>query len=393
MPIPISYFLYSGTQRIRKGDPEWTESIPMSRKHPPESESEKFTYGDYFDSVHRFLLEKGFDLIPGILSEKLRQEISLDDIREATICLKKHGELYHPARIDIHLRTSDAIWPFVLNLAVSESGKKTIEREFQLLRRLGADFPYAFIPEVFIEGRVQTNTGTDVRMFLGEWLNNFHEFHECREKADTPLQLVVWNPENKRFFLNEEQTKTLFRNVATILTSYYNAETFEHIYPWRHAAGDFVVSLDNSLPEVRLITVRDYTPIIHTDTRDEGVFLQAVLIFLLELTIWIRLDRNDGVGDIVWADDFAAEAAIEGFFQGLERNPTFPDLSETSIQSFAAVFKTFLSRCTDTEYLELFEAIVDGFDPKLPEIEIVRQHLTAHSLVVEAYIRRLCYEI
>jgi hypothetical protein len=43
-----------------------------------------------------------------------------------------------------------------------------------------------------------------------------------------------------------------------LLTAYYNIDTGEQIFPWHHAAGDFVVTpLAEGFP-VKLIAVRGY---------------------------------------------------------------------------------------------------------------------------------------
>ena len=54
----------------------------------------------------------------------------------------------------------------------------------------------------------------------------------------------------------------VYRQAAFILTLYYDVETFEQIFPWHHAAGDFVVKADEGAVDVRLVTARQYAPMI-----------------------------------------------------------------------------------------------------------------------------------
>jgi hypothetical protein len=42
-----------------------------------------------------------------------------------------------------------------------------------------------------------------------------------------------------------------------------------------------------------------------------------LLIFFLNLSIRMRLDRYDGVGDIVWADGPVVQSTLDGVMDGL----------------------------------------------------------------------------
>jgi len=43
----------------------------------------------------------------------------------------------------------------------------------------------------------------------------------------------------------------------------------------------------------------------------------AIVYFFLNLTVRMRLDRLDGVGDVAWAGDFCVNAISEGFFDAI----------------------------------------------------------------------------
>lgn len=218
-------------------------------------------------------------------------------------------------------------------------------------------------------------------MFLGQWFEGYNEFHIARDPSDNAEKIIVWDDAGSRFFLSAEQHSELYRQAARILAYYYNAETFEQIFAWHHAAGDFIVRIENGLVDLKLITVRRYAPLIqnlnHPENSVKGpeMILQALLLFFLGLSIRMRLDRLDGVGDITWADSRAVPATLEGFFEGLALKPRTPELPDAIDQCFGY----YLSLCSQQDLFELTAAVVDTFNPMFPETPIVKQHLAEHA--------------
>jgi len=104
------------------------------------------------------------------------------------------------------------------------------------------------------------------------------------------------------------------------------------------------------------------------------LILQALLLFFLSLSIRMRLDRLDGVGDITWADSRAVPAILEGFLEGLALKPQIPQLPDAIDQCF----RYYLSVCTREDLYDLSRAVVNGFDPRDPETPVVKQHLNKH---------------
>ena len=113
------------------------------------------------------------------------------DIREIHIWLEKHGEFYHPARIDV--LALDQKVSFVLNVAVSETGIKTIKKEYHCLTKLNDEFSLCFLPEVYGFGEVASRGGRKIRMFLGHWFEGYNEFHVSRDPSDTRNKIQVWD--------------------------------------------------------------------------------------------------------------------------------------------------------------------------------------------------------
>ena len=62
--------------------------------------------------------------------------------------------------------------------------------------------------------------------------------------------------------------------------------------------------------------------------------LQALLIFFLNLSIRMRLDRYDGVGDIVWADGLVVQSTLDGFFEGLALKPSVASMPDSIDKCF-----------------------------------------------------------
>jgi len=217
-------------------------------------------------------------------------------------------------------------------------------------------------------------------MFLGQWFEGYNEFHISRDMSDHSEKIIVWDDAGRHYFLSTELELELYRQSARILAYYYNAEIFEQIFAWHHAAGDFIVRIENGLLDLKLITVRRYAPLIqnlnHSENSTQGpeMILQALLLFLLGLSIRMRLDRLDGVGDITWASSRVVPAILEGFFEGLALKPQIPELPDAIDQCFGY----YLSVCSQEDLFELTAAVANEFNPRSAETPIVKQNLKEH---------------
>ena len=298
----FKYFLWPQKDPVQKDSQVWSTPLPLNRHQAGEplrpETGISISHGDYFRAASDFLGKNRFEIVTRAASQHLCRKIQLDEIKEINICLEKHGEFYHPAKIEAVLKAVSI--PFVLNVAVSEAGLNCIQREYRLLKKLDADFPFSLVPKVYGQGHIYTKNNFKVSMFLGEWLEGFNEFHISRDLLDKKSRIMVWDAEKGNFFLSAEQTLELYRQAAKILICYYNVETLEQIFPWHHAAGDFVIKLMNNKVEVRLVAVRQYASLfeenkIQDQNRDAEFILESLLVFFLNLSIRMRLDRLDGV--------------------------------------------------------------------------------------------------
>ncbi len=393
-----TYYLDSESAPVIPGGKLWSAPLPTDRgassREPLERDEPPVTYGDYFIAARDFLESDRFEAIRTACARRLDREIPLEEIREIRIFLVKHGEFYHPSRIEPLLRSPAPAPPrFVLNAAVSETGKQALESEYAHLARLNAEFLFDYIPEVHLHGRGRAPDHRAIPMFLGQWFDGFHEFHISRDRSAGARGVTVWDGRPDPVFLTDRQTVDLYRKIAVIPTSYFNLETLEQVFPWHHAAGDFVVRPRAAGVDVRLITVRRYAPMFKTEngTGAEGPdhqsdptrMLSALLLFLLSLSIRTRLDRLDGVGEIVWAGDAAIAATLTGFFEGLgvaSRIHGAPDDLPSYVHAFFASH-------SDAELRELSGDLVNTLHPLPEEAEVIRRHLKDHVDLLHAALR------
>jgi hypothetical protein len=387
----FSYFISPGDTPITQNSAHWRQPLPLSRQFSGENTTISLLHGDYFHSIRTFLEKDGCEIICRVLARRLQQNVKPQDIREIHISLEKHGEFYHPARIEVfagHQKNS-----FVLNVAVSETGLETIKKEYHCLSKLNDEFPFSFLPEVYGFGEVASAGDRKIRLFLGHWFDGYNEFHISRDPSDKRNKILVWDDFRNRYFLSLEQSADLYRQAARILTYYYNVESFEQIFSWHHGAGDFVVKIDNSDLDVKLITARGYGPLftnpiqMQNGDKDVELLLQALLIFFLNLSVRMRLDRYDGVGNIIWADDLMVQNTLDGFFEGLALKPPIEFMPDT----LDNCFRYYLSVCTKEDLYELSKGVVKTFNRRAPEVRVVKQHLKAHTEELNRGIRQqLC---
>lgn len=357
----FGFFLYQDKLPLEKDSAGWSAFLPTDRKASSPSSCTALSYGDYFLAVRAFC-DKHFP-----------------DADKISVRIQKHGEFYHPSKAEVERNGKTAC--FVINAAVSEIGKHCIEREYLLLKELGRMVSPPFIPQVYAIDKIQLEDGREIPMFSGQWFDGYHEFH-LSENSDGNMGLVVWDTDKGNYFLSEDQTLSLYRQAAKILTLYYNPDTFEQIFPWHHAAGDFVVKCDDAHQiDVKLITVRQYISPMECEENDTEAVMGGLLAFLINLSVRMRLDRADGVGDIVWADDVALTGTVQGFSDALKLKPSYPEKA----------FRNYLESWSKEDVSEMAEAIIGSYHPQSPEIPVIRQHLPPHiALLADSWLN-ICH--
>jgi len=381
--VHFHYYVTDTEHPLSEKSPLWTTPLPRDRfyrthkKNPEPSDS--VTYGEYVEAITTYLSQENFRPVRSA-ARRLCPHVSggeiPDDIR---IFLVKHGEYYHPCRVEMQF--SGQPLNCVLNGAVSQPGLSFIHKECRLMDHLNTSFPYAFIPGVFDAGEVFINEIRPIRLFIGEWFDGYYEFHLSRNPQKDTTGIIVWDESGPPFFLNEIQTVQLFEEAAHILTAYYNPLSLEQISSWHHAAGDFVVKITGNRPVVKLITVRNYGPLVDEPDKDLGTVLDCLLIFLLNLSIRIRLDRLDGVGDAAWAGKPALKGCVQGFFKGLDRQTHAGIIPAELVDGF----KTYLSSFTSKDLINWATTVVDGYHPDTFGLVLIHRNLDHHI----EYLRHL----
>ena len=387
----ISFYISHSEEPVTEDSQIWNAPIPLRLdsliKHDGDWES--VSHAAYFQGVRTFLEADSFEVITRAVSRQLNRDVTAPDIEEIRVRLEKHGEFYHPCRIETVVDQQQL--SFVLNVAVSEIGRRFIEAEFHFLKRLNTEQPFHYLPQAYGFGRTAGSNGQNFAMFLGQWFDGYHEFHISIDPIDKTPKIMVWDDARGRFFLAVEQTQTLYAQVSKILTAYYNLESFEQIFSWHHAAGDFIVKVENEKLELRLVTVRRYAAIFEKqqDTRttpvDPQQILQALLIFFLSLSIHMRLDRLDGIGEMVWSDSIAVEATLIGFLEALSMKPDIPGLPDSPLACFIAYLASF----TEGDLIDLTAAIVNRFNLQMPGLAIIKENIRPHVEALHAAIQQI----
>ena len=386
--VPFYYYLSNDSHPLTAQSPLWSVPLPLNPSGGNgggKSENEPLiSYGDVFSGITAFLSQNRFKPLrlaaEGLFGDELDTE-KLDGVR---VFLVKHGEYYHPARIETDI--GGICRKQVVNVAVSEAGLSFINKEFEMLQGINRSFPYSYIPRVFESGEILTDQGKPIRMFIGEWFDGFYEFHLSLHPKSNTAGIIVWNDDGDSFFLNETQTVQLFEQSAQIVTSYYNPFTFEHIFSWHHAAGDFILKQEKNHVTVRLVTIRDYAPMMKDPPRDLGNVLDGLLLFFLNLTLRLGLDRLDGIGEVAWAGKPAVKGAVAGFFKGLALQTRTGRIPKDLIDSF----KSYLNYFSPDDLFAWATDLVKSWHPKTPGIDLVNIKLHDYIALLHSCIRHFC---
>lgn len=349
--------------------------IPLVRPTVENGADSGITYEAYMAALRLFILEH-WDLFLGIVSRKGFDK----EIEAVDIIAEKHGSHYHPARIVI--KTQEEHFTFVANVALTEVSRRLLEHEFRLFGRLRQEIPSDFIPRMHLldeEALDEPNSNSaSMLIMLGEWFEGFHEFHLSAGPEGDPYRTILWDTDQGYAILSDDEAAQIYYKASFILTTFYDPETFEEIFPWHHASGDFVASRENGQMACKLITVRQYAPRLEFYECSPENQVTALLLFLANLTIRMRLDRLDGVGETVWAGDHSVEATIRGVVDGLRRNVE----NQRCDQELAIRFFEIVKQLSLAELTEIFRTVAESYDSAAPDFPVIRDNLAGHILAV-----------
>ena len=366
----ITGFLADSGHPVRPGSPLWEQPLPGDRHGAP---GINVRYGDYFQAVFAFLQKDGCRRLRRAAADQLGRAVQPDAIESIEVFLEKHGAFYHPARV--RFACGGVPVSLVVNVAASAEGKGVFEAEVCALRRL-AGRGNAAVPKVFAADRIDLKAGPGLCLFLGQWFEGFHEFHLSGDPlAAGRLGVRVWDSAKGPYFLEDGPARILYRKAARLLTDLYDPASRDQVLGWHHAAGDFVVRIDpTGGVEVRLITVRKYAPLVAAESADPQAMVEGLVLFSLGMTQAMRLDRLDGVGETVWADDWVLAEAMAGLHRGLSAKGAqgaFPP-------GFVDGFFQYLARYPEDDLAETARRLADRYPETSSNRRLVRSRATDH---------------
>jgi hypothetical protein len=380
---PVSFFLADAASPVRAGSRRWKAPLPLERRcalggdAAPGAQT-AVCYGDYFLAAADFLRRLGRGALAAAAAKITGEHASAEVLRQIRIFLEKHGAFYHPARVA--LLFDDQTVSLVLNVAVSEPGRRRIDREYRLLGALAARHGQ-WLPRIFGSGSGRTGRGEAIPMFLGEWFEGFCEFHLTGDGGRT----VLWDPQAGARTVSAEQRKDMYRGAARILGDLYDPPTGAGLHPWHHGAGDFVARIEDGAAALRLITVRGYSAALPPAAAAEQMLRQMLAAFL-HLSMRTRIDRADGTGDLLWADAAAVEPTLVGFVEALAEKAPIPGYPD----SVASLFLELLGAMPAGVIAALAEESVEGFGPETEEAGLARRRLQTHVGELAVAVRGLC---
>ena len=385
------HFFISGEEKeVIPGSELW--ELPLSGKRTgreggfqsgPVNRDTGISIGDYFSASCEILSKKEFSILVTGLESVFQRPVTKNYINSVSVFLEKHGAFYHPLKIRVELKDSQTCL-FVLNGAVSTPGLSLIETEYSLISRLNKIHSIQYLPQVFGLDILETKHGK-IGFFLGEWFEDYKEFHVTVGRDER--QIVIWESDGNSRYLPEKTALSIYREAARILTFYYNIETFEQIFPWHHAAGDFIVKQADGRFHVKLITVRGYSSLAEfeldeADKKDH--ILPLLLVFFFNLTLRMRLDRLDGTGKAGMLGDEVIRATIDGFLDALDEKSKDYDYG-----SLKLIFIAFVKGWSLDQMMNIMVTIIESGDMNPMENRLIMENLEVHCRVLETIFKTL----
>jgi len=330
------------------------------------------TYGQYLGEVARLLSENSFALLRDLLGSQRKPTPEVKAASRIELISEKHGALYSVSRLLVHF--ADDVRSFAVNCAFSEEQQAFLRVEAELLRDLHASFSLPYLPAPFI-----FSSAPGLMVFIAEWFENHHEFHLSPNHSGIPV-IRIWKQGGKPQLLDVAKTQELYAQASKILTLYLDRRSFSQIYPWHHAAGDFIADESQSPASLRLITVRGYRALLakESDCRDK---MLGALHFFVNLGIRMRIDRFDGTGELAWAGPQCLRGVISGFVEAWETGR-----ENASLPSAYEIFSQFLDFSPD-ERLAFTEVVASAGRVEATEADFLLARLPGHVAELSSILK------
>jgi hypothetical protein len=308
-------YLFSSAEGDRPATEEELDGplhTSLSETHPV------LTLRNYFDSIKQLLLKDDAVTLIRAIFRGFGRHVTPDTISRMEIRCEKVGTLYHVASITLHSEGDPM--RLAVATAVTDEAVRCMKKEVLHLGLLTDTYQLTSLPKVYSKGDTACHTPQGdftLSHVIQEWFEDYHEWHLSRDRGGEVQLLLIWDLKRGYRSASAMEYHEIFRQAAKILTLCYDTRTFRQVHPWHHAAGDFIVKSSGQDVDVKLTTVRGYDPILVFPEKEEWDPWKAFIIFFLNLTVKMRLDREDGVGDVMWADDPCVSATVQGFTDAL----------------------------------------------------------------------------
>ncbi len=393
IPLPeIRYYIPGVTGEIRPDSRLWASALSEPAFDLPGREAKTakiftppITIGEYFLAARLFLFKDDCRMLGSAFQEQTGKPLDCG-AAVISLSLEKHGVFYHPVKVLIK-NHDDPLCALVLNGAVSVPGLELIEAEHRLLSAISGQVPLPVFPRVYGQGSVGNAKGA-IGFFVGEWFEGFNEFHVSMRNQERAI--VVWGDHGENRWFTLDEAAPIYEDISFVLTSAYNLETGEQIFPWHHAAGDFIVNPDliidpsNAGLAVRLITVRGYGVLaaFDGDGENRGVsMLAGLLVFFLNLSLRMQLDKIDGIGETVFLGEAVLRATLSGFFKGLDGK------EKAGYEDLKQAFLEFLNSFTPEQLVLILENVLEARNNKAQESVLIKKNLNTHCLLLHGLLK------
>ncbi len=372
--MDINYF-FTSDQGDVSVDQETLERPFLLRpfeKHP------FLTLGDFFRAVGDFFLQNVGRDQAGAPGQFRIPASGFGEIDRLLIRYEKYGSLYQMASVEALADERRA--KYAVSAVLAPEAKSALEDEFELLKGLNRRYGLPYLPEVYCKDDVPIQKEGMVDSFmmsLSEWFEGFHEWHFTGEQT-SHRAIVIWDQEKGYRHASPHEAFEIIKRATRILTLYYNTETYQQIFPWHHGAGDFVVRPRKKGVDVRLVTVRGYEPIVSSVDGEEIDPITAIGYFFLNMTLKMRLDKSEGMGEPVWAPPFIHRAVIEGFLEAVRTKAAKgkDDFHAGSIEGLIKILKATNEK-TIRNRIHALVLSFRHYDPV--DYEVIQKHSEEHA--------------
>ena len=374
--VKIDFEIAGRPGRVDAHHPLWSQALPMPARFRPAAPEQTvaISHGAYFEAIRTYLEADGGRPLRMALEALAPSAPRAALLQRIKVILEKHGEFYHPARIQV--ASGERAHALVLNVAVTPAGIECMQNEVEALSRVAPRLPAGTLPRIFDAGQSATPDGLPVQMFLADWFEDHHEFHLSADPRDGMQKTIVWDYRRGPYFLPSHLATEIYRQAAFLLSRAYDINSTHQIYPWHHAAGDFVLRRCADGLDIKLITVRQYAPTLATagsHDMDEDTRRMALMVFLANLSLRNRLDRLDGTGEMAWAGDMAVTATVAGFKQALG-------------ESLSAELRHFLRSYTADDWMTLLDAVAERYRLMPVEENLLDRQIAAHAACIKSAV-------